>query len=225
MVEFLKSGYTIVLYLVILIVAIVNYRQYFDTALKYFPIYIAYTFFTELLGYFIITYEHFSFFADLAYSWHNVGIYNLYSVIMLSFFSWVYYRVLKKHAHKTLVRWGSFIVLSTYLISCFFQNPLHTGLFYSKALASFFLILLVLLYLKEKRIQSTRFFNKRNLMLWVSLSLLIFHLFFPFLYVIGFLKPEIWIEYHFRAILKILIVISYSFFLIGLVLGRRKAFH
>lgn len=225
MVEFLKSQYHIILYFTILVVAIVNYRQYFDTALKYFPIYIAYTFFTELLGYFIITYEHFSFFSDLAYSWHNVAIYNLYNVLVFSFFSWVYHQVLKKNSHKTKVRRGSLIILSTYFISSIFQDPRHTGLFYSEALASFFMVYIILLYLKEKKITNKALLNKKNLMLWVSLGLLLFHIVYPFLYITGFLKPEIWIEYHFRDILKILIVISYSFFLVGLILGRRRAFN
>ncbi|MDT0608100.1 hypothetical protein [Croceitalea rosinachiae] len=225
MIEFLESSYFIVLYLVTLIVAIATYRNYFDTALQLFPIYIAYTFFTELLGYFITTYEEFSFFEDIAYSWHNVAIFNLYGVLVFSFFSWVYYQVLEKNSHKKIVRWGSLAILASYLISSFFQDPLHTGLFYSDALASWFLVLVVLLYFKERRIQEKVIFDQYNLMFWVSSGLFVFHIFFPFLYVTGFLKPNIWIAYHFREILKILIVISYSFFLWGLLVSKRNAFH
>lgn len=225
MIEFLKSSYFIILYLVILIVAIVTYRKYFDTALKLFPIFIAYTFFTELLGYFILTYEEFSFFEDAAYSWHNVAIFNLYNVLVFSFFSWVYYQVLKKNSHKNIVRWGSLVILASYLVSSIFQNPLHTGLFYAEALASWFLIFVIILYFKERRKKGKFVFEKHNLMFWVSISLLVFHVFYPFLYLTGFLKPEIWITYHFRAILKVLIVISYSFFLFGLILGKRRAFN
>lgn len=225
MIDFLKSNYTIVLYLVILIVAITTYRKYFDTALKLFPIYMAYTFFNELLGYFITTYEEFTFFKESAYSWHNVAIYNLYGVLVFSFFSWVYYQVLKKNSHKNTVSWGSLAILASYFISSFFQDPLHTGLFYSEALSSFFLVYVILLYFKERKWINGGFTNKRNLIFWVSSGLLLFHIFFPFLYVTGFLKPDIWIEYHFRDILKILVFLSYSFFLVGLILSQRKAFN
>ena len=225
MIEFLRSSYFIILYLIILIVAIVTYRKYFDTALKLFPIYMAYTFFTELLGYFIFAFEEFSFFEDLRYSWHNVVVYNLYSILVFSFFSWVYYQVLKKNNHKKIVRWGSLTVLFSYLISCFFQNPLHTGLFYAEAIASLFLLAVIFLYFKEKRTTNSSWFEKHNLMFWISIGLCTFHTFFPFLYVTGFLKPEIWITYHFRDILKILILISYSMFLIGLLTCKRSSFN
>ena len=225
MVEFIKSNYTVLLYLVILIASMVTYRKYFDTALKLFPIYMAYTFFTELLGYFILTFEEFTFFEDSNYSWHNVAIYNLYSVLVFSYFCWVYYQVLSKNSHKKIVRWGSLGILFSFLISSVFQDPLHSGLFYSEALASWFLIAIIWLYLKERKRKGQFVFDKNNLMFWVSMGLLIFHLFFPFLYMTGFLKPEIWIEYHFRDILKALIVFSYSFFLIGSLIGKRSHFN
>lgn len=225
MLEFLKSNYTILLYLVILIVSMLTYRKYFDTALKLFPIYMAYTFFTELLGYFIVTFEAFTFFEDINYSWHNVAIYNLYSVLVFSYFCWVYYQVLKKNVHKKIVRWGSLGILFSFLVSSTFQNPLHTGLFYSEALASWFLVLVICFYFKERKRKGRLVFDKNNLMLWISMGLLLFHALFPFLYVTGFLKPEVWIQYHFRDILKIWIVVSYSFFLTGLILGQRNHFN
>lgn len=225
MLEFIRSNYTILLYLVIFIVSMFTYRKYFDTALKLFPIYMAYTFFTELLGYFILTYEEFTFFEDTNYAWHNVIIYNLYSVLVFSYFCWVYYQVLRKNSHKKIVRWGSLGILFSFLISSIFQNPLHSGLFYSEALASWFLIAIIWLYLKERKQNGQVVFDKNNIMFWVSIGLLIFHLFFPFLYITGFLKPEIWIEYHFRKILKTLIFFSYSFFLVGFILGKRSHFN
>ena len=224
MVEFLKSSYFIILYLAILIMAILNYRNYFDTPLKLFPVYMAYTFFNELVGYFIITFEEFSFFKDATQSWHNIIIYNIYNVIESSFFYWVYYKVLKKNKHKNIIRWGSIVIFLSFLISLIFQDPFHTALFYAITLASWFLVFITLLYFKEKRILGKFTFERYNLMFWVNIGLLIFNFFFPFLYLTGFLKPEIWIEYQFRDILKVLIVISYSMYLIGVSISKRRAF-
>lgn len=186
--------------------------------------YIAYTFFTELLGYLIVTYKEFSFFTDETYHWYNIIIYNIYSIFVLIFFSYVYYHQLQKARHKKIALYGGAGVLLSFFISCFFQNPLYTGLYYAKSMQSVLMVVLVLLYFKEKLPVKNAPPLKHNLMFWVSLGLIIFHSVFPFLYLTGFLKPEIWIAYRFRDILKVLIIIAYSQFLVGLLLGRRSAF-
>jgi len=224
-VDFLKSNYFIVFYFVVLIVSIIKYRNYFDTALKLFPIYLAYTLITELLGYFIITFEEFSFFEDEAYSWNNVVIYNLYAVLTFIFYCWIYYQIIKKSSYKKYIKWGGLSILFSYVLSGYFQGILQTGLFYSDLIASIFVLFMIGLYFKERRNPDKSFIEPYNLMFWVSIGLFVFHTFFPILYTTGFLKPEIWIKYHFRDLLKALIMISYSFFLIGLVLGKRKAFN
>lgn len=225
MVEHIKSDYYLIIYFVILIVSIATYRNYFDTALKLFPIYIAYTLITELLGFFITTFEEFSFFEDAAYSWNNVVIYNLYSVLTFIFYCWLYYQVLRNRRYMKYIKWGGLGILLSYLVSSYYQDSLRTGLFYSELLASLFLLFMIGLYFKERRKPDKSIIEPFNLMFWVSTGLFIFHTFFPFLYTTGFLKPEIWIKYHFRDLLKALIVISYSFFLIGLIFGKRKAFN
>ena len=201
-----------------------TYKRYFDTVLKGFPMYIAYTFFTELLGYLILTYKEFSFFTDETYHWYNVIIYNIYRVIILCYFCYVFYNQLRERTHRKVALYGGIGVFVAFIISCFFQNPLYTGLFYAKTLQSVLMVALVLLYFKEKLENKNAPPLKNNLMFWVSLGLIIFHSIFPFLYLTGFLKPEIWIAYRFRDILKVLIIISYAQFLIGLLLGRRSAF-
>ena len=186
--------------------------------------YIAYTFFTELLGYLILTYKDFSFFADENYHWYNVIIYNIYGIFVLCYFSYIYYSQLQEKTHKKIALYGCIAVFLSFFVSCFFQNPLYTGLYYAKTFQSLLMVILVVLYFKEKLENRNAPPLKNNLMFWVSLGLIIFHTIFPFLYLTGFLKPEIWIAYRFRDILKVLIIISYSQFLIGLLLGRRSAF-
>ena len=224
MATFIFSNLPLILYFVIFITSMLTYRRYFDTVLKGFPMYIAYTFFTELLGYLIFTYKDFSFFTDESYHWYNVIIYNIYNILVLLYFSYVFYRQLQGRIQKKIALYGGGTVLLSYFISCCFQNPMYTGLYYASTLQSILMVVLVLLYFKEKLKARKAPPLKHNLMFWVSLGLIIFHSIFPFLYLTGFLKPEIWIAYRFRDILKVLIIISYSQFLIGLLLGRRSAF-
>jgi len=198
----------------------ITYHRYFDTVLKLFPIYIAYTIFTELLGYFIITYEDISFFEDPKYSWYNIIIFNIYSIVVFTYFFWVYHNIIRRKSYKQLIKYFGFTVLLSYAVNCFIENPFYSGLYQADTLASVFYLTVIGMYFKERNWKIER----NNLMFWISLGILIFQLVFPFLNLTGFLKPQIWVEYHFRDILKITIVVSYSMYLIGLLLGQRRAF-
>ncbi len=220
MLEFIQTSYFILLYVIILVVAIATYHRYFDTVLKFFPIYIAYTIFTELLGYFIITYEDISFFEDPKYAWYNVIIFNIHSVLVFGYFFWVYFKIVKRKIYKKVILYFGFTVLLSYVLNCFIEDPFYSGLYQADTLASLFYIVVALMYFSGRNWR----FERHNFMFWITLGLLIFHLIFPFLNLTGFLKPKIWVEYHFRDILKLTIVASYTMYLIGLLLGRRRAF-
>lgn len=211
-------------YLATWFVSVITYRKYFDTPLKFFPIYIAYVIFTELLGYFIMNFEDFSFFSQQEYSWHNIIIYNIYQIVMLCFFYWVYLKLLQNRKHKNLVAGAIGITALAYLISLFFQNPMHSSMYYADFFGSYSLVLCVILYLKEKVREGKTSTLKANLMFWVSLGLLVFHIFMPFLFLVGYKDVETWHTYQFRKILWVLVAIMYTLFMVGLILGKRKAF-
>ena len=211
-------------YVVTWFVSVITYRKYFDTPLKFFPIYIAYVIFTELLGYFIFNFEEFSFFSQQEYSWHNVLIYNIYQVVMLCFFYWLYLKVLRDPRHKKLVVAAIFVTALAYLISLFFQDPLHSSLYYADFFGSYSLVVCVVLYFREKVREGNKSTLKENLMFWVSMGLLVFHIFMPFLLYVGFTQVEIWHTYKFRKILWILVSAMYTFFMVGLIWGQRRAF-
>lgn len=149
--KFMATQYHIILYVVVWFAAIVHYRNYFDTPLKYFPVYLMYTFLTELLGYFISFHDSFQFFSDERYNWHNVIIFNIYSVITFPFFYYIYWRVLKNEKHRKWVKHGTVISMSVYVISLFFQDPFHMNLYYADLVASMVLLTIIGLYFKEKK--------------------------------------------------------------------------
>lgn len=222
--NFIEDSYYIPLYLLAWIIAVGRYRSYYDTVLKYFPVFIIYTFLTELLGYFIKHTDEFQFFSDYRYTWHNIIIYNIYSVLSFSFFYYIYWSILKIDKHKTRVKYAAIVGLSSYLISLFFQNPFHKGLYWADLIASIVLLYAIGLYFIEKRKENSYYAMRDNLMFWISIGLFIFHIFFPFIFIAAYDFPIFYYEYQLHEILKIFIVIMYLCFIIGFLMGKRKAF-
>ena len=225
MIDFLLSSFFIPVYFITWVISMLTYKKYFDTVMRFFPIFIAYTFFTEMLGYFIINFEEFSFFEEKEYAWHNVVIYNVYSILSFLFFFWMYWKLISNNKYKKIVLLLAIVTTVAFFISSLLQDPMHTGLYFADIIASYSLLLTILLYFKEKRQRGFQIIQKNNLMFWISTGLFIFYLVFPHLFFVGFEFPEIWIEYRFRKILQLFVVVMYLFFSIGFLKGKRSSFN
>lgn len=105
--KFLSEQYIIPFYLIVWLVAMSRYHTYFDTPMKYYPMYLMYTFLTELLGYFIKFHDEFQVVSDSNYDWYNVIIYNIYSVISFAFFYYLYWRLVKTDKYKKWIIVGA----------------------------------------------------------------------------------------------------------------------
>nr|WP_299342026.1 hypothetical protein [Allomuricauda sp.] len=97
-------------------------------------------------------------------------------------------------------------------------------LYYANIIGSLVLILAIALYFKEKREKSNSFSKRYNLLFWVSLGLFVFYIFFPFILLVGYIRYDLYAEYHFRTVLLALILFMYGCFNIGLLIGKRRAF-
>lgn len=202
----------------------ITYGKYFDTALKYFPLIIAYTFFNELLGYFIRYQDGFAFFSKEELNSANGLIYNIYEFIFYGSFFYIYWKLARNSIQKKGILALSIISLLSYIINSFFHNPIHIILYWASAIASISLFIIALEYLIGlKNIQEGRL-QKYNLMFWVSLSIAIFYFIFPILSIIGYENYELWEKLKLRTVLKILIVVMYTLFGIGFIMSRRRAF-
>lgn len=221
-VQFIVNNFPLPVYLFALLVAIYHYKKYFDTVLKYFPILIAYTFFNELLGHFIRYSDSFAFFEDKTFA--NDIIYNVYDLFYYGFFFWVYWKLADSIKLKTSFKALAIIVLASYAVSCFFQNPFKMSLFYATSMASITLALVIGIHWKSRSKEWNWKLEKHNLMFWVSVGLFIFHTIFPVLFLTGYLKAEIWYAYNFQTILRIIIVVMYAYFCFGFITSRRRAF-
>lgn len=222
--SFIKENYFMLVYAVTLFISLATYRKYYDTALKYFPIIIAYTFFNEILGYLVRNYNEISFFENIKYSNVNDVIYNIYAVIFFCFFYYVYRQLIHNSRYKKWIIKATIISLLAYTISTIFQNPIETNLYYALAISSWLLVFCIILYFKDKIQQREDLFQAYNLMCWVSLALLIFYSIFPVIYIIGYTDYDTWLKYELRSMLRVLIVIMYSLFIIGFLKARRLSF-
>ncbi|WP_437397085.1 hypothetical protein [Flagellimonas lutimaris] len=221
---FITEQYILPFYLIVWIVAMSRYHSYFDTPLKYYPIYLMYTLLTEVLGYLIKYFDEFQVVNIEKYSWYNVIIFNIYSVISFLFFYYIYWRMVQNKKHKRWIKIGALASIACYLISLFFQDPFYSNLYYADMIASWILLLNIWFYFKEKMSKASPYPNKHNLMYWMSIGLVIFYSIFPFLFWVGYEIPQIWIDYHFRTILRILILMMYGSFLVGVLVHKRRAF-
>jgi len=222
--KYLIEYFYVPLYLIAWIVAVYRYKRYYDTPLKYFPMLIIYTFFTELLGVLVKYNNNFQFFSDDRYAWHNVIIYNVYQLIFFLFFYRVYYKVLKNESAKKLIKYASYLCIFSYVLNSITYNPLHNKLNYAHIVGSLILIVIILFYFKEKRLEKNPQPWRYNLLAWISIGLLVFYVFFPAVLFLGDVNFNINIQFYFRHILLGSIAFMYGCFIIGLLLGKRKAF-
>lgn len=223
LIDFIRENYIWVVYALTLIISIGSYRKYFDTALRYFPIIIAYTLFNEVLGHLIRFSESFALFSEQGWENANDLIYNIYSPIFFGYFYFVYWKLNASAKLRQFIKWAAIVTLLAYFVNAIFYNPLKISLFYANGLASWVLLFCIILYFANRKNWSWNH-EKYNLVTWVSAGLAIFYFFFPILFFVGYLRYELWQQYHLRTVLRILIVIMYLLFCIGFVISRRRAF-
>ena len=182
---------------------------------------IAYTFFNELLGFFIRYTEGFAFFSESTTD--NDILFNIYTLVFFGYFYFTYLRLIQTSKYRRIIGILIAVAVITFLLNAIFLNPLTTNLFYATCVCSWVLVGIIYLYFKEK--EDWRWsIEKYNLMSWVSIGLGVFYFFLPVLFLIGFLNFDFWEKYNLRTTLKILIILMYTLFCIGFVISRRRAF-
>ncbi len=220
--DFLKTNYFVVVYGITWFISVFAYKKYFDTALKYFPIIIAYTFFSELLGGVIAENENFQLIFGYQYINHNAILYNIYHLCFFLFFFFVYYNVTTIPKKKKIIKYGAGIFILVNLVNTFFQNPFIESLLYAYISGVLFLIYITLSYFKEAFQKFNFSLLKRSLLFWVSTGLLLFHsIYLP-------LKIIRVVDYYyyapFRQFHLMMIVVMYLLFCFGFIVSKRGTF-
>ena len=222
--EFLYQSYFVIFNALALLISLKTYSKYFDTVLKYLPIILAYTLLNEILGYFLLYYPSFRVFMDFDDSQTNHIIYNLFDLVFFPYFYYVYYNLITHPRFKKIIAIGGGVMVCSYLVNAYFQNPMNYGLYIAYAIASLILILCIAFYFWEKYIQHNTIWQKYNLAFWVSLGLLPLYSISPALLLISYYNSKIWYEFEFQFILHSLIILMDILFIIGFSICRKRAF-
>lgn len=215
MLEILQSQYFIVFYTVALIYSIVRYKYYFDSALKYFPIIIAYTLLSEVLGLLIRDVEEFQIIYEKGYAYYNQLIFNIFDVIFFLYFFYVYRQSENDSKVKGLIGIGAILFVLAAIINPFIQDIMILPQMYTIITGSLVLIYCALDYIKKN-------LSKHNLLFWVSVGLLTFYFFYPIIMSIGILDYVLYEKLQLHKLLRILISIMYGCFIIGFAKTKKR---
>lgn len=164
------------LYAVTLLIALWRYRRYFDTALKYFPILLFYTFLTELLGMIIRDTENMNLFLNEFYANNNMVIFNIYYIISFIFFLAIYYLYLNRPFHKKVVVVLILLFTITALVNAMYESFLTISQVYTYVVGAIGMILCTALYFIENKTDRNNWFITRDLLSWISLGIFVFFL-------------------------------------------------
>lgn len=218
--EFLKNQYFVPLYGVTLFFSLIRYRRYFDSILKYLPIIIVYTLLTEILGYYILTYEEFQIIYIEKYAINNSLVYNIFDVVFFIYFFYIFWNTVENSKSKKIIKYGGILFILVSLINLFLQNFWLFPQVYSIIIGSAVLLLSLLLYLKELNKKSERISKYNNLLFWISVGLIVFYPFYPLFIIIGLYHSELYSQ-SYSITHRALIAIMYICFIIGFIKMKR----
>jgi hypothetical protein len=217
--EFLLGNYFIFFYALGLITSIVTYRQYYDSILKYLPIIIAYTLATETLGLIIRENNEMRLVLADEYAHYNILIFNIFDIIFFLYFFYVFRSVITNLRFRNWITYSALLFIIISLVNPFFQNLMLFPQMTASTVGSLALVMITIFYLIESK--SERKTRLHSLLFWVSLGLLIFYIFYPFIILVGYFDYELYLRLHVRTILHILIAVMYSCFIIGFLSIKR----
>ena len=170
------EGAFIPLYAITLLIALWRYRRYYDTALKYLPILLFYTFLSELLGGIIRDTENMNLFLNDFYANNNSVIANIYYIISFLFFLVIYYLYLKHPMHRRIILFLIVVFVLTAIANAIYESFLTISQVYTYVVGGISMIISTALYFKENKSERQQSFNPRDLLSWISLGMLLFYL-------------------------------------------------
>ncbi|VAW10104.1 hypothetical protein MNBD_BACTEROID03-1410 [hydrothermal vent metagenome] len=218
MLEFFENYYFIPLYGIALVISLIRYRSYYDTVLKYFPIIIAYTFLSEILGYIIGNFESFQIIYSEKRSFLNSFVYNIFDIVFFLYFYFVFWKAITNSTHREVIKYGTALFVISCLINLFFQNILILPQVYAITVGSLLLITFSIFYIRQ-----TIAAKKSNcLILWTSIGLLIFYSFYPINMFLGVYSEAFYERFHLTQFHRLLIVAMYMCFIIGFWKMKRR---
>jgi len=220
MIELLSNNYFFLLYFAALLLSILRYRQYYDTILKYLPVLIAYTVLSEVLGFAVRNFDEIQIVYKEEYYYYNTLIFNIFDIIFYLYFLSIYRKVLVSNIRKKFVKLGILLFIVVSVINLFLQNFYVDPQNYAIIVGSLFTVASAFIYLlqlqKDNVIQKTN-----NLLFWISIGIIFFHLCYPLtMYILSF-KYELYTNLKIAQFHYFSIAVLYTCFIIGFIKVKR----
>lgn len=209
----LRDFSTLFMELLSAIVALVYYKKYKDSILKYFLYYLWIVVLVEYAAY--ILREWF----DVV---NNAYLFNLFFFLSFLFFSFLYHQIIQNKKRKLVVKLCVSFYVVIFIVSGFYENYITDFQSIPFIIASCLFLIFMALYLTELLNSKKVLYIRNNLFFWINLGLLIFY--------VGSIPFRIAIQYYANiggfpflfAINYILIIILNMCYIIGFVWSDKK---
>lgn len=195
------------------LLAFVFYKKYSHTYLRFFPWLLLYVFVNELFA---------------AYCVHkifhnNVVMYNIYNIIFFLYFYFVFYKNEQRKQYKKWIVVASVSFMLASLINPFYKSFLEEPQLLAYIVGACVLIFCIIVYFIEILYTPQILIVKRDLLFWVSIGLLLFH--------VGYIPIKVTRHFFAQAdnnfltllvVHRILILLMNTSFIIGFLWTRKK---
>ena len=192
--------------------AILFYGKYKHTVLKYFLWILIYTLVNEFAG------RH-------LYYWlgQNAIIYNVYHTIYFLYFFYVFWSFIESKTYKKWIKYIALLFLTVTIVNAFAVNILQESLLASYIAGASLIIICIILYYIELLSDSRVLHIKENLLFWISIGLLLFHVgYIPIKISRSFFTTQMDVFVTLYNVQRALILVMYSCFIIGFIWTKRK---
>lgn len=212
------SNSFVVIYAITLVLALVRYGKYYETPLQYFPILLLYTLLNEILGLVVVRYDYFDLSFEANYENYNVVIYAIYNIIFYLYFYYLFWNYAESKRLKRQIFFIGILFCSVALFNMFIQDITTEHQIISYLFGGITLIYLSISHLRKVSISV----EKKDILFWICIGLLIFLLGYLPIKVIRYLKIE-GINYMLIWRMHILLILAMYFcFIVGFVRMREK---
>jgi len=220
MLELIQNNYFFLLYFVALVLSILQYRKYYDTALKYLPILITYTVLSEVLGFAVRNFDEIQIVFIEEYEYYNTLIFNIFDIILYLYFLSIYHIFFISKTYKKFAKLGVYLFIITSVLNLFLQNFYVEPQNWAIIIGSFFITVCAFIYLTQLK-NDKRILSTTNLLFWISIGIIFFHLFYPLtMYILSF-KYELYTNLKIAQFHYFSIAVLYTCFIIGFIKVKR----
>ncbi|WP_088341661.1 hypothetical protein [Robiginitalea sediminis] len=175
LIEYLWGEPFLAVYLLAVIFSLWKYRKYYDTPLRFLPVLLMYTLLTELMGMIIRDNAEYSLNLTEFYFNNNWLIFNIYNLIFFLYFLYVYRLYLQRDRWKKIAWAGTAVFVLTSGINALMEDFRIVSQLYSYTVGGLWMILLSGAYLYQQWKLRFQIPQRRNLLVWISLGILVFY--------------------------------------------------